>query len=124
MIGEDEWRAGLQRGRVVSVDGGEALSEVRQVAAHGDVACELVGRPRRLASELDVTVIEPEPQPDVAEVHELGVLHIGEVGRVSEDAVEGVGPQLNVDSRCRHEPRLTLTPVGEMVDKLGGDMLY
>jgi hypothetical protein len=47
--------------------------------------------PRRSSLELSQIMPDELPEPDEAEVHQLGILHVVEVGRVGEYRLESAG---------------------------------
>jgi len=90
MVGEHQGRAGFQGASHAGIDLRQSLGEVFQVARLGGVSGQLRWRARRRAIEAFGVLSGEAAQPDVAKVHEFAVLHVPEVGRVSEHAVETV----------------------------------
>ena len=62
----------------------------------GDVPRQFLWRPRRRAIEALGLAADQTAEPHVTEVHQLAVLHIAEVGRVREYAIEAVRRKLDL----------------------------
>ena len=73
------------------VDGGEAFGETAPGRGPRSVAGELVHGAGRSAVEALCLRADKLAEPDVAEIHQLAVLDVAEVGRVGENGVEACG---------------------------------
>ena len=88
VVCEGEQPARLQRPGRVPVHVRHPVREVEKIPALRLVARQFAGGPGRLVREERDVAGHHAAQPDIAEVHEFGVLQVVEVGRIRDNGVD------------------------------------
>ena len=98
VIGEGQRPSRLQGFCHILENGGQTLAKVVQTPVHRDVAGQFVGIACRAELKYRVFRTDQLPNPDITEIHQLGVLDVAEIGGIGEDAVQAVVGQIRI--RC------------------------
>ena len=84
-------RARLERTSHVAKNLGESFTKMRQIPALGVITGQLIlGTGRRSIKARSLTSYQLA-QPGIAEIHQLGILDIAEIGGIGKDGIEGGG---------------------------------